>query len=76
MRAYVCDKCGRKIIRKAAIKDKHCTVIFPMSYAAEEGGQRGQNMWGSFSIELNGNAWSDLCTVCIEELIVENLNRK
>ncbi|MCK5613177.1 hypothetical protein KAR91_65490 [Candidatus Pacearchaeota archaeon] len=77
MRAYVCDKCGRKIIRKAAIKDNMATMIFPTTYAQEreeEGDTR--NMWASFDIKLNSDTWHDLCTVCIQELIEENINRK
>ena len=75
MRAYICDKCGRKIIRKAAIKDKESTVRFPMSYR-DEGDENDRRMWGGFKITLMSNCWSDLCTVCILELIEENINRK
>ena len=76
MRSYVCDKCGRKLIRKAAIKDKECIIRFPMSYDQEEGGSNPRRMWGGFRIKLISNMWNDLCTVCIQELISENINSK
>jgi hypothetical protein len=75
MRAYVCDRCGRKIIRKAAIKDKASVIRFPMSYEDEENGDT-RNMWGGFEIKLLSNVWTDLCTVCVQEIIEENINNK
>ena len=77
MRSYVCDKCGRKLIRKAAIKDRECVIRFAMSYEQEEEGLAGsRRKWGGFKIKLISNQWSDLCTVCIQELISENINSK
>jgi hypothetical protein len=75
MRTYVCDKCGRKIIRKAAIKEKECVIKFPMEYKKDEEGV-DRRMYGGFKIKLLSNLWDDLCTVCIQELIAENINNK
>ena len=41
MREYICDKCGRKIIKKSAIKDKESVIKFPMSYKQEEDAEAG-----------------------------------
>lgn len=68
MREYICDKCGRQITQEAAIKDGKSTIVL---YDDDR-----QRLYGGFNITLKSNTWSDLCTVCILELISENINRK
>jgi len=45
-------------------------------YENEEDGVERRRICGGFKIELLSSLWNDLCTVCIRELIEENINRK